>query len=116
MTQDRASSSTWTTFLKSLASFNGDLSALSAPPFILSPVSLVEFCQYWAEHPDLFLEPSFINETNYKERMGQCDPDIDSPEAARMLAVIKWFLSTLRSQYSSRSEKSGSEKKPLNPS
>lgn len=115
MTRDRASSSTWTTFLKSLASFNGDLSALSAPPFILSPVSLVEFCQYWAEHPDLFLEPSFINETNYKERMGQCDPDIDSPEAARMLAVIKWFLSTLRSQYSSRSEKSGSEKKPLNP-
>ncbi|KAL3238170.1 OSBP family protein RNJ42_00503 [Nakaseomyces bracarensis] len=115
MTQDQASSSTWTTFLKSLASFNGDLSNLSAPPFILSPVSLVEFSQYWAEHPDLYLEPSFITDDTYQERMKECDPNIESPEIARMLAIIKWFLSTLRSQYSSRSEKSGSEKKPLNP-
>jgi hypothetical protein len=28
---------------------------------------------------------------------------------------LKWFLSTLKQQYSSRSEKLGSEKKPLNP-
>jgi hypothetical protein len=33
----------------------------------------------------------------------------------RALAVLKWFLSTLRQQYCSRSEKLGSEKKPLNP-
>lgn len=32
-----------------------------------------------------------------------------------MLAVTKWFLSTLRRQYTSRNEKLGSEKKPLNP-
>jgi hypothetical protein len=29
--------------------------------------------------------------------------------------VLKWFLSTLKQQYSSRNEKLGSEKKPLNP-
>lgn len=33
----------------------------------------------------------------------------------RALAVLKWFLSTLHQQYCSRSEKLGSEKKPLNP-
>lgn len=29
--------------------------------------------------------------------------------------VLKWFLSTLHQQYCTRSEKLGSEKKPLNP-
>ena len=109
-----ASSSAWTSFLKSIASFNGDLSSLSAPPFILSPVSLSEFSQYWAEHPDLFLKPAFVNETNYKEIF---PPEllVDSPELARMLCVVKWFISTLKSQYCTRNETMGSEKKPLNP-
>lgn len=109
-----AKSSTWTSFLKSLASFNGDLSKLSAPPFILSPVSLSEFPQYWAEHQDIFLEPAFINADNYKERC-TADADVESQEMARMLAVLKWFICTMKSQYSTRSEETGSEKKPLNP-
>ena len=33
----------------------------------------------------------------------------------RALLVLKWFLSTLKQQYASRSEKFGNEKKPLNP-
>lgn len=33
----------------------------------------------------------------------------------RALAVLKWFISTLHQQYCTRSEKLGSEKKPLNP-
>ncbi len=33
----------WGQFLKSLASFSGDLSSLTAPSFILSPVSLTEY-------------------------------------------------------------------------
>lgn len=33
----------------------------------------------------------------------------------RLVAVTKWFISTLRSQYCSRNESMGSEKKPLNP-
>ncbi|CCF59661.1 hypothetical protein KAFR_0H02520 [Kazachstania africana CBS 2517] len=121
-----ASSSTWSSFLKSLTSFNGDLSSLSAPPFILSPVSLSEFSQYWAEHPDLFLEASFITQDNYKTYLLENivdDNDIvhinrfnlESPEVTRLLSVTKWFISTLKSQYCSRNESMGSEKKPLNP-
>lgn len=33
----------------------------------------------------------------------------------RVIAVTRWFISTLRSQYCSRNESVGSEKKPLNP-
>ncbi|KAL1953954.1 hypothetical protein VTO42DRAFT_2000 [Malbranchea cinnamomea] len=89
---------TWSSFLKSIASFNGDLSSLTAPPFILSSTSLVEYSAYWAEHPAIFVAPA--RESN--------------PEK-RALLVLKWFLSTLHQQYCSRSEKLGSEKKPLNP-
>ncbi|CAR22742.1 Protein KES1 [Lachancea thermotolerans] len=101
-----AASSTWTSFLKSVASFNGDLSTLTAPPFILSPTSLSEYSQYWGEHPDLFLGPNFITEP---------DAEGTSAEQLRMLAVTKWFISTLKSQYCSRNESMGTEKKPLNP-
>lgn len=110
-----ASSSTWTSFLKSIASFNGDLSSLTAPPFILAPISLTEFSQYWAEHPDLFLNPSFVNDTNFKDYVKDLDENVESANIARMLLVTKWFISTLKSQYCSRNETMGSEKKPLNP-
>ncbi|KAG1744417.1 hypothetical protein EDB19DRAFT_1906646 [Suillus lakei] len=33
----------------------------------------------------------------------------------RALDVLKWFIRTLKGQYTSRSESMGSEKKPLNP-
>ena len=88
----------WTAFLKSISSFSGDLSSLTAPPFILSSTSLTEFSSYWAEHPSIFVAPA-----------DESDP------AKRALLVLKWFLSTLKQQYSSRNEKLGSEKKPLNP-
>ncbi|MCJ1345335.1 Oxysterol binding protein [Peltigera leucophlebia] len=88
----------WATFLKSIASFNGDLSSLTAPPFILGTTSLTEFSAYWTEHPSIFVAPA-------------SEPD----PAKRALLVLKWFLSTLKQQYSSRSDKFGSEKKPLNP-
>ncbi|BCR93580.1 OSBP family protein [Aspergillus luchuensis] len=92
------SKGSWTSFLKSIASFNGDLSSLTAPPFILSSTSLTEYSAYWAEHPGLFVAAA-----------KEADPE------KRALAVLKWFLSTLHQQYCSRSEKLGSEKKPLNP-
>ncbi|KAF8241999.1 Oxysterol-binding protein [Wilcoxina mikolae CBS 423.85] len=90
--------SSWGPFLKSIASFTGDLASMTAPPFILSSTSLVEYSSYWAEHPEIFVAPA-------KEQ----DPE------KRALLVLKWFLSTLKQQYSSRNEKLGSEKKPLNP-
>lgn len=83
---------------QSIASFNGDLSSMTAPAFILSTTSLTEFSAYWAELPKVFVAPA-------------SEPD---PQK-RALLVLKWFLSTLKSQYSSRSDKLGSEKKPLNP-
>ncbi|TGJ81051.1 hypothetical protein E0Z10_g7698 [Xylaria hypoxylon] len=94
----QATGSSWTSFLKSIASFNGDLSSLTAPPFILSSTSLTEFSSYWGEHPSVFAAPA-------KEE----DP------ARRALLVLKWFLTTLKQQYASRSEQYGNEKKPLNP-
>lgn len=92
------SKSSWTSFLKSIASFNGDLASMTAPAFILSTTSLVEFSSYWTEHPSVFVAPA-----------NEPDPQ------KRCMLVLKWFLSTLKQQYASRSEKLGSEKKPLNP-
>lgn len=83
---------------QSIASFNGDLSTMTAPAFILSTKSLTEFSSYWTEHPSIFVAPA-----------AEKDP------AKRAMLVLKWFLSTLKQQYASRSEKLGSEKKPLNP-
>ncbi|KAJ7279049.1 hypothetical protein C8J57DRAFT_1175901 [Mycena rebaudengoi] len=93
-----AQRSSWTSFLKAIASVSGDLSSMTAPPFILSPVSLTEYPAYWCERPELFAEIA----------SGK------TPEA-RALAVLKWFISTLKGQYTSRNESVGSEKKPLNP-
>ncbi|ERT03470.1 uncharacterized protein SPSK_09228 [Sporothrix schenckii 1099-18] len=94
----QASGSSWTSFVKSIASFNGDLSSLTAPPFIVSAKSLTEFSSYWAEHPALFSAPAH-------------EPD---PEK-RAVLVLKWFLACLKQHYASRSEQYGNEKKPLNP-
>lgn len=71
---------------------------MTAPAFILSTKSLTEFSSYWTEHPSVFVAPA-----------AEKDP------AKRSMLVLKWFLSTLKQQYASRSEKLGSEKKPLNP-
>lgn len=59
---------------------------------------MVEFSAYWAENTPLFIAPAR-------------EPD----NAKRALLVLKWLLNTLKQQYCSRSEKLGSEKKPLNP-
>lgn len=81
-----------------MASFNGDLSSMTAPAFILSTTSLTEFSAYWAEMPRLL-----------------CAPAKEADPQQRAMLVLKWFLSTLKQQYASRNEKLGSEKKPLNP-
>ncbi|SNX85978.1 Protein KES1 [Melanopsichium pennsylvanicum] len=88
----------WGQFLKSIATFSGDLSSLTAPSFILSPVSLIEFPAYWGEHPD-----EFANISKGKD------------EIERMNLVLKWFIGTLKGQFTARNISSGSEKKPLNP-
>ena len=97
---------------KSIASFNGDLASLTAPPFILGTISLSEFSGYWAERPDLFVAPARAVDPKKSDLMN--DPTTP-PAERRALLVLKWFLSTLKQQYSSRSDTEGNEKKPLNP-
>ncbi|KAI1331007.1 Oxysterol-binding protein [Xylariaceae sp. FL0255] len=94
----QATGSSWSSFLKSIASFNGDIASLTAPPFILSPTSLTEYSSSWAEHPSVFIAPA-------KEK----DP------VKRALLVLKWWLTTCKGHFASRSEAFGNEKKPLNP-
>src|ERR1700761_5518317 len=80
---------------QSARAFKGDLSSISAPAFILSPTSLTEFPSYWCEDPSLFVAPA-------KQ---------ESP-VLRALAVLNWYLRTLRAQWVKRT---GMKKKPLNP-
>jgi hypothetical protein len=83
--------------IQSIASFKGDLSTLTAPPFLLSPQSVTEYSAYWAEHPILFVAAA-------KE---------DDPQK-RALCVLQWFLSTLKEQHSNLDE-SGKKKRAMKP-
>ncbi|KAG9248554.1 hypothetical protein BJ878DRAFT_452011 [Calycina marina] len=89
----------WFGFIKSIATFRGDLASLTAPPFLLSPQSIVEFSGYWAEHPSLLVAPA----------------SEDDPEK-RALLVLRWFLSTLKQQHNNKDEQGKKKRmKPLNP-
>ncbi|KAI1264882.1 hypothetical protein F5Y18DRAFT_70176 [Xylariaceae sp. FL1019] len=89
----------WLQFIKSIASCKGDLAALSAPPFLLAPQSIVEYSSYWAEHPSLFVAPAH-------------EPSAEK----RALLVLKWFISTLTRQHASKDENGQKRRmKPLNP-
>ncbi|TKX27314.1 KES1-like protein 1 [Elsinoe australis] len=84
-------------FLGSIATIKGDLSNITAPPFVLSTQSTTELPSYWAEYPSIFVAPALCA----------------SPQD-RALLVLKWFLSCLRrQQYGGRPESEG-VKKPLN--
>ncbi|KAM0747745.1 protein KES1 [Meredithblackwellia eburnea MCA 4105] len=93
-----AQKQSWGAFLKSIASFSGDLSSLTAPPFILSPTSLCEFPAYWGESFEHFAAIASGKTTE-----------------ERHLLVTTWFISTLAGQFTRREKETGSEKKPLNP-
>lgn len=126
-----SSSPPWSDHRFSIGSFSGDLSSLTAPSFILSPTSLTEFpgqtwplaiynliftsfhfVAYWCERPDLFAAIADAK-----------------PGYERSIAVLRWFIvrqhllylyyrfsdvssqGTLKDQYTSRNEETGSEKK-----
>ncbi|KAI2768833.1 Oxysterol-binding protein [Daldinia loculata] len=91
--------SAWFQFMKSVATFRGDLTSLTAPPFLLAPWSIVEYSAYWAEHPRLLVSPA----------REECPK-------RRALLVLQWFLSTLKQQHASKDENGKRKKlKPLNP-
>ncbi|KAI2634858.1 Oxysterol-binding protein [Hypomontagnella submonticulosa] len=91
-------------FLLYLASVKGDLSNITAPPFVLSPRSVTEIPASWAERHDLFLQPGREN-----------DP------ARRALLILKNFLCSLKRQVyaaaasdEDEGDGDGGAKKPLN--
>ncbi|KAL0096397.1 hypothetical protein J3Q64DRAFT_1669198 [Phycomyces blakesleeanus] len=85
-------------FLKTVISFTGDLSSLTCPAFFLNGLSLLEYGTYWGDHPTCF---TAISQSS--------DPK------ERMLAVTRWFMSTLWGSYASRCTNGLNEKKPYNP-
>lgn len=95
--QAAQSHSTLKDFLASIAAIRGDLSNITAPPFVLDTKSVVELPAFWAERPAFFVAPA-----------SSSDP------AERALLVLKWFLISLKNQqYAGRSGDDG-VKKPLN--
>ncbi|KAI0114089.1 hypothetical protein GGR51DRAFT_505461 [Nemania sp. FL0031] len=97
--EQQHSKSAWLQFIKSIAACKGDLTTLTAPPFLLAPQSMVEYSAYWAEYPRLFVAPA----------------SEDRP-AERALLVLKWFISTLSDQHASKDENGKKKRmKPLNP-
>ncbi|KAJ9612720.1 hypothetical protein H2204_014977 [Knufia peltigerae] len=84
-------------FIASISVIRGDLSNITAPPFVLDTKSTVELPAFWAERPSVFVAPAASE-----------DP------AERALLVLRWFIAALRNQqYAGRSEDEG-VKKPLN--
>ncbi|KAF1839427.1 Oxysterol-binding protein [Decorospora gaudefroyi] len=84
-------------FIASIATISGDLSNITAPPFVLATNSTVEVPQYWADHPHLWAAPA-----------------LEEDAQKRALLVLKNFLGSLRGQqYAGRREEDG-VKKPLN--
>ncbi|CAO0794709.1 unnamed protein product [Mucor circinelloides] len=88
----------FSSFLKTLASFTGDLSSLTCPSFLLAPISLLEYSSFWADQPGLL---SAVGKSDNAEE--------------RFYAAIKWFISSLNGSFSSRVPKGEWEKKPFNP-
>ncbi|KAH7037157.1 uncharacterized protein B0I36DRAFT_371820 [Microdochium trichocladiopsis] len=93
-------------FLGYLATVKGDLSNITAPPFLLSPRSVTEMPVACAERQELFLAPAHED-----------DPEV------RALLVLKSFLcslkrqgyhATIASSPSTSSSSLGGAKKPLN--
>jgi len=84
-------------FLSFLATVSGDISHVTAPPFILAPSALTEFPSYWAERPSLFTAPAHES----------------SPER-RALLVLKLYLASLQRQYYVGRTVQEGLKKPLN--
>ncbi|KAI9265609.1 hypothetical protein BY458DRAFT_457883 [Sporodiniella umbellata] len=101
-------------FLKVVISFTGDLSSLTCPAFFLNGLSLLEYGTYWGDHPTAFqaISQAQAPEGNLKPKLILNNT---SDEIERILAISKWFISTLYGSYASRCTEGKFEKKPYNP-
>lgn len=83
--------------LSFLSTVRGDLANIASPPSQLAPRSVVEVPSCWSERPSTFAAPAL-----------ESDPE------KRALLVLKWFLSSLRTQFYLGGDTSLALKKPLN--
>ena len=83
-------------FLSYLSTVKGDLSSITAPPFILAPYSAVEVPSHWAAHQSSFLQPT----------------EEDDP-SQRALLVLKNYLLSLKGVTGYGTEHEA--RKPVNP-
>jgi oxysterol-binding protein-related protein 9/10/11 len=84
-------------FLASISTIKGDLSSLTAPPFLLAQKSVVEFPATWCEHPSLLVAPA-------------SEEDLEK----RALLVLRWYLSALKAQQYHTGDETNGVEKPLN--
>ncbi|KAK4203560.1 hypothetical protein QBC40DRAFT_274522 [Triangularia verruculosa] len=84
-------------FIAFLGTIKGDIANVTAPPYFLAPVSVVEIPSCWTERPSVFTSAAL--ETN--------------PEK-RALAVLRWIMSSLKSQFYIGQDEKASMRKPLN--
>ena len=85
-------------FIASISTIKGDLSNITAPPFLLAPKSAVEYPATWCERPSILVAPA-------------SEPDAGK----RALLVLKWYLSALKAQQYHSGHEADGVKKPLNP-
>ncbi|KAJ2782884.1 Oxysterol-binding protein 4 [Coemansia javaensis] len=89
----------FSSFVKGILSFTGDLSSLTCPSFLLNGISLLEYGAHWNDYPKTLVD---IAQSR-------------SPEE-RIRLVARWFVSTLYGSYNKRvAESDAGEKKPFNP-
>ncbi|KAI0475768.1 Oxysterol-binding protein [Xylariaceae sp. FL0804] len=102
MTGSQSNLSQLKDFLSYLATVKGDLSNITAPPFVLAPKSVTEIPAAWAERHELFLAPARTDDDDN-------DNGNDGP-AQRALLVLENFLCSLKRQvyHASSSSSSGS--------
>ncbi|KAF3278755.1 hypothetical protein TWF970_004306 [Orbilia oligospora] len=83
--------------MKFLSTIRGDLASITAPPYFLAPLSVVEVGSCWTESPSLFVAPAQ-------------EPDAQK----RALLILRWFLHSLRSQFYIGVDSDAGMRKPLN--
>ncbi|KAK5662402.1 hypothetical protein OQA88_8312 [Cercophora sp. LCS_1] len=93
----RSVSSRLRELVKFLGTVQGDLSNVTGPPSLLASSSVVEVGHCWAQRPAVFAAPA-----------------LESNPEKRSLLVLRWFLTSLRSQLYVNGAPGVSIKKPLN--
>ncbi|KAJ1734498.1 Oxysterol-binding protein 4 [Coemansia biformis] len=98
----------FSSFVKGILSFTGDLSSITCPSFLLNGISLLEY-----GYPALF-DGGSAHWNDYPKVLADITQADSSEE--RMRRVARWFVSTLYGSYNKRvAESNTGEKKPFNP-